>query len=202
MSNGLRWKVCLLVILGVVAGTVSGANAARSVRTYTVTMGQAAYALTYIADYVASDEGFYAKHGITVQRTTISNTSAAMIAGSVDVANQSSDQAIIAAGQGKPLPTLLVYNQHSTHTLVIRTDADSPLEHRAYPLNILGIARPFTVGVSALGGGSYAYAEAILQGAGLKEGQDYTLVALGAGGNFLRCARGEANRRSCRAAPI
>src|SRR5262249_8633109 len=62
---------------------------------------------------------------------------------------------------------------------------DSPALHQPYPLNVRALHKGFVVATPARNGAGQAFIDGVLQGAGLKEGTDYSVVVTGPQANSI-----------------
>jgi ABC-type nitrate/sulfonate/bicarbonate transport system substrate-binding protein len=139
----------------------------------------------YLSVYTAIENGYFAKRCIDIELFQTSQTNAAMISGDVQLAIQSPDAAILSAVQGQLLPNVVMIISRNPTSFNIRKDLDSPAMHQPYPLNLRALraqlGRAIVVGSTSRSSGGEIFVQSIMAGAGLKEGQDFSVVALGTG---------------------
>lgn len=126
----------------------------------------------YVADYV----GYFEDEGLDVDIVIVSGSSATVqqvIAGNVDIGHPSAPAVAQAVSQGNCLKQF--YSFAYTNVFGLATPETTGIQS-------LADLRGTTVGISEPGGGEVPLVRAILAGAGLVEGVDYEMLAIGEGG--------------------
>jgi NitT/TauT family transport system substrate-binding protein len=181
VSGGLA-RILLVAALSVVlaaaaASVAGGAQPVTSVRVMHTP------SLLYLPFYVADAKGFLTRRGIKIANyTQTGNPAPALISGDADIALIGASQAIISAAQGKPTRLIGMMQQVNAMYLVVR--ADKAAGEKPYPLNVRDM-RGFVIGTTARVSGGEIFMTGVLEGAGLKEGPDYSIVALGTPANEI-----------------
>lgn len=178
--RGALAAVCCALTIGLAAcgGTSSSSGSDSGKGQATLRVGAIASTL-YLPFYVADAKGFLAKQGIKVEYVTIQNASP-LIAGDVQLQLSGFDTAIINGGQGKATPIVGVLQQHNSLGLWARADKKIS---GTYPDNVRQL-KGATIATTNRNTGAEPFLQAVLAGAGLKEGRDYTITSLGTGPNI------------------
>ena len=130
------------------------------------------YAPYYIADYV----GYYEDEGLDVEIVIVSGSSATVqqvVSGNADIGHPSGPAVAQAVSQGNCLKQF--YTDGYANVFGLATPESTGIQS-------LADLKGSTVGISEPGGGEVPLVRAILAGAGLAEGADYELLAIGEGG--------------------
>lgn len=133
-------------------------------------------AIQYHPVYVAQEVGYFEEEGLDVEVVIVSGSSATVqqiIAGNVDIGNPSAPAVMQGASQGNCLKVFYSFAYQNVFGLA--TPESTGIES-------LEDLSGNTVGISEPGGGEVPLVRAILAGAGLEEGTDYELLAVGEGG--------------------
>lgn len=159
----MRRALTLLMLLG--------AAASAQVTTRTVTIG-----LGYIPNvqftpfYVADKLGYYRSEGLNVkfQHGYVSELMPLLLQGKIDFIVGDPEDAIFARNQGAPVKYVMAMYQKSPVTVF-----------SLKPLSRAADLKGKTVGIPGTFGSSYAAIRALLDSAGLQEGRDVRLAAIG-----------------------
>jgi ABC-type nitrate/sulfonate/bicarbonate transport system substrate-binding protein len=130
------------------------------------------YSPYYIADYV----GYFEDEGLDVEIVIVSGSSATVqqiVAGNVDIGHPSGPAVAQGVSQGNCLKQF--YSDGYANVFGLASPESTGIQS-------LADLRGTTVGISEPGGGEVPLVRAILAGAGLSEGTDYELLAIGEGG--------------------
>lgn len=173
--------IAVAAVVALLAVTSSGAGAVRDKQAglVTVDIGHIASSL-FLAVYVAEAKGYFAKNGIQPRFTTVSSATT-VITGDVDLFISSLDTAIIDAGAGKPTPAIAIIQQRNALGLFVRADKAVT---GAYPANVRQM-KGYVVGTTRRASGADPFLLTTFGKAGLREGQDFTITALGTGPNLM-----------------
>lgn len=124
--------------------------------------------------FVAQDKGFYGDN-LTIKVETADGSTAALqqvLSGQADVCLCSPGPALAGAEKGGEIESVYTLYQSDVFSLV--TDGDSDVTS-------VEDLRGKTIGVDTRGAGAESWAASLLAEAGLNEGQDYEIIATGAG---------------------
>ncbi|MDX6438068.1 MAG: sulfonate transport system substrate-binding protein [Gaiellaceae bacterium] len=173
--------IAVVALVALLAMASSGASAVRDKQAQleTVDIGHIASSL-FLAVYVAEAKGYFAKQGIQPKFTTVGSATT-VITGDVDLFISSLDTAIIDAGAGKPTPAIAIIQQRNALGLFVR--ADKAVTGK-YPANVQKM-KGFVVGTTRRASGADPFLLSTFGHAGLREGQDFTITALGTGPNLM-----------------
>lgn len=128
--------------------------------------------------YVAQDQGYFAEQGLTVNIEPVNGSAAvlqAMLSGQAQIGTPGATPLIFSAAEGEDVQYFA--NTMPAGSFALITPTDSGIS-QAQDL------RGTTIGVSTADGGEVAYARAVLQDAGLEDG-DYDLLVVGEGGQAV-----------------
>jgi NitT/TauT family transport system substrate-binding protein len=151
--------------------------------TRTVSIG-AVPSLLYLPVYVADAQGYFAKQGLKMDYKTLPDTAPALLSGDIDFSLNGADGAFIAASQGKPTPIVAILQQRNSLSLYATTKTMKKVTNSSYPQSIQSL-KGAKWGTTARVGGGEVFMQAVFQGAGLKEGSGFSIVALGQASNIL-----------------
>jgi len=126
--------------------------------------------------YLAEETGYFEDEGLTVNTEVIAGSQAIaqqLLAGNLDVGLMSATTAIAAQANNQDLVVFYTVAYQNGFTLVTKTDGDI-----AEVADLEG----GVVGITELSGGEVPLVQAVMSSAGLAEGTDYSLLAVGDGG--------------------
>jgi ABC-type nitrate/sulfonate/bicarbonate transport system substrate-binding protein len=134
--------------------------------------------IQYHPYYVARDAGFFEEEGLDVDMSIYSGGGAAvqqLVAGNADILGVGAASAISAIDSGQDLVWSYSYFYENIFTMV--TPADSGIES-------LEDLRGQTVGITDPGGGEVPLVRSVFASAGMVDGEDYQMLAVGEGGQL------------------
>jgi len=126
--------------------------------------------------YLAQETGYFADEGLTVNMEVIAGSQAIaqqLLAGNLDVGLMSATTAIQAQANGQELVVFYTVAYQSGFTLVTKAGGD---------IASVEDLQGGVVGITELSGGEVPLVQAVMSSAGLAEGTDYSLLAVGEGG--------------------
>lgn len=172
MKLRLGWFVLLLALVVPAAGC---GGSAKETASLTATIPFPSGAVFYPL-YVAEGRGYLEEEGIEIAVQAVDGSDATLqqvLAGNADIALSSAGNFMQAVQRGADLVS--IYTLYQGNVFSIQTPVDSPIES-------IDDLSGKTLGVGALGGGETPFARAVMAASGLKEGEDYKLLAVGDGG--------------------
>lgn len=132
----------------------------------------------------AQGEGYFAEEGVNVNIEALNGSGAvlqALAAGQAQVGNPGAGPFLQARARGVPVKMIYRLNPLSSYSLVVPADSD---------LKDPAALKGKVIGIGTADGAEAAFARSILNEAGLTEGEDYTFLVVGDGGQatagFLR----------------
>lgn len=134
--------------------------------------------IQYHPYYVAADAGFFEEEGLDVEMSIYSGGGAAvqqLVGGNADILGVGAAAAISAVDNGQDLVWSYSYFYENIFTMV--TPADSGIE-------TLEDLRGQTVGITDPGGGEVPLVRSVFASAGMTDGEDYDMLAVGEGGQL------------------
>jgi ABC-type nitrate/sulfonate/bicarbonate transport system substrate-binding protein len=177
--SGRLWTALTLgtVILSAACGGGSSpqASTSPSPRQMTTISYANTPSLLYLPTYIADAQGYFAKHGITVNWVTTSSQIPALVSGQVQFANAGLDIAVIDADKGEPTPAIVAVQQHNSLALAIRSSEAVP--NAVYPDSVKAL-KGKTLVTTALVGGAGVFVQLVLAGAGLVENKDVAIITV------------------------
>jgi len=126
--------------------------------------------------YTAQETGYFEDEGLTVNMEVIAGSQAIaqqLLAGNLDVGLMSATTAIQAQASEQELVVFYTVAYQNGFTLVTLTGGD---------ITEVADLEGGVVGITELSGGEVPLVQAIMSSAGLAEGEDYSLLAVGEGG--------------------
>jgi NitT/TauT family transport system substrate-binding protein len=139
-------------------------------------------ALVSTTIFVAKEEGIFHKNSLEVELVPFTNGPAllsALLSGSTEFIDGGA--AVLSFPQvarGHKIRGLVSFWSQAQFTLIARSDIPTPNKGKPYPAPLLDL-KGKRVGVTSLGSGTAAMVEFMARDAGLKPGEDITLVAAG-----------------------
>lgn len=137
--------------------------------------------LLYLPFYVAEEKGYFSKRGITISKTVTPTPVTPLIAGDVDIAMAVLDNAIISANVSKPTPAVVALQQRNSLTLVARADLSLPHKSAGWPAVMKDLPKGAVISVPSRTGAGGLFLKAVIEGAGLRDGVDYSSTVIGSG---------------------
>ena len=159
----MRRALALLMLLG------AAASAQGTPRTVTIGLGYIPN-VQFTPFYVADKLGYYRSEGLNVkfQHGYVSELMPLLLQGKIDFIVGDPEDAIFARNQGAPVKYVMAMYQKSPVTVF-----------SLKPLSRAADLKGKTVGIPGTFGSSYAAIRALLDSAGLQEGRDVRLAAIG-----------------------
>jgi ABC-type nitrate/sulfonate/bicarbonate transport system substrate-binding protein len=134
--------------------------------------------------YVAIEEGIFEKYNLEIEQVQSLSLVPSLIANEVDVGISPSETGVLAAAQGQPLPIFVMLSSRPNLSLNVSPRVPLPSKDLGYPKNIEDL-RGMTVATTSIGGGGFTFIQQVFLGAGMVNGEDYDIIAVGAGENLL-----------------
>ena len=133
-----------------------------------------------ISIHVADEKGFFAKHGLTVEKLSADSSSAAiaaLVGGSMDIVHSAADLVMANIDKGTDLKYLLSNESTNYVTAVVGNHVDLPDEADGYPAVIKNLSGR-RIGVNVIGSTVYLAAVLMFEDAGVSL-DDVEFVATG-----------------------
>lgn len=132
--------------------------------------------------FIAASQGIFARNGLDVEMVLFTSGPTligSLLSGSTPVVDVGALLTFQQVAKGHDIRGLSHYWSANLYSLIARSGLPTPNAGKPYPAPILDL-RGKKLGVVALGSATAAFAETILKDAGLRPGQDVTLVPAGA----------------------
>jgi NitT/TauT family transport system substrate-binding protein len=158
----------LLVVLGVTPAAAQSSGDS-------ISMGYSNIAGGELPVWVAAEEGFFSRHGLTVNSQLISggaNTVAALVSGQIQIADAGGSEALNAVAGGADLVVLAQLGPVYPYVLEVASDINTPAD-------LVGKK----IGVATFGGSADIATRVVLRHEGIDPDQDVTFIATGSAQN-------------------
>lgn len=166
----LRWTVISLLTLVPLASPTAAQTVDK-----TINVGFSNIAGAELPLWVAADEGYFSRHGLTVKPQLISggaNTVAALLAGQVQLADAGGSEALNAVSNGADLVVVGNLSPVYPYVLEVTSDINSPAD-------LVGKK----IGVATFGGSADVATRLVLRQNGIDPDKDVTFIATGSSAN-------------------
>lgn len=170
--------------LGLSAAVLAGFSSAATAQTEITVAVPNPSAITWAPMWAAIGEGYFAEEGLSLEVQAVDGSSQvlqAMSAGQADIGAPGPGPVLGARARG--LDVVFLYNLYPKSVFGLLVQADSDFNA---PTDLQGRV----IGVGTADGAEVSFARAILNDAGMTEGEDYTFLPVGDGGTaavaFLR----------------
>lgn len=132
--------------------------------------------------FIAASEGIFTKNGVDVEMVLFTSGPtliASLLSGSTPIVDVGALLTFQQVAKGHDIRGLSHYWSANFYSLIVRSGLPTPNAGKPYPAPILDL-KGKKLGVVALGSATAAFAETILKDAGLRPGEDVTIVPAGA----------------------
>lgn len=175
--NRSIWRTCCVAIIGVACALSASAQTLTKVK-----MGYFP-ALVDTPVFVAQAQGIFQKNGLEVEMISFTTGPAlmsALLSGSTQFSDGGGGLVTFPqVARGHNIRGIANFWSESFYTLIARSNIPTPNKGKPYPAPMLDL-KGKKVGVTALGALTAAMVETMARDAGLKVGEDITIVAAGA----------------------
>jgi len=144
--------------------------------------------LMYLPFYVGIEQGFFARQGLAIDLTTMSNPVPALLSGEINLALNGSDSAVVAAARGRPTPALVMMQQRNSMSLTASNGLARAHAGKLYPTTLTDL-RGKTIAIIGRGSGAEIFVKQMLDGAQMEEGKDYNIVVIGSPSGLLNALK-------------